>query len=100
MKQPSTEQQSAIPPTVLTQLQLKMGELQKALLEKDPQMPNHLRESHRLLITYPETVHLLDDEEIAQLIEAAKRHTNTEIIKETSKSKSGGSKKKFGVDDL
>lgn len=89
-----------IPPDVLKNLEMKLGELQSTLLAQDPLMPNHLRESHRLLITYPETVHLLDDSEIAQLIQAAEIHTKTKIIKEAAAGKTGGKKKAASVDDL
>ena len=33
-------------------------------------MPQHLAASHRVLVSYPETVHLLDDAEIAKIVEA------------------------------
>jgi hypothetical protein len=61
-------------------------------------MPSHLRASHQLLISYPETVHLLDDDEIARLISAAQIHTQIEIVKAgTAKA---GSRKKISADDL
>ena len=44
-------------------------------------MPQHLRQSHSLLIQYPETVNLLEDSEVALLIGAAKEHTKIEIVK-------------------
>lgn len=89
-----------IPADVLHTLKMALGNLEMALLKQDPLMPNHLRESHRLLITYPETVHLLDDEEIAKLIQAAEIHTKTKIIKEAASGKGGGKKAKVSVDDL
>jgi hypothetical protein len=61
-------------------------------------MPQHLRASHQLLISYPETVHLLDDAEIARLISAAQIHTQIEIVKASTAS--AGRKKKITVDDL
>jgi len=81
-----------IPEQILLELRLKMGSLEAALLAKDPEMPNHLRESHRLLITYPESVHLLDDNEIHCLIEAAEEHTKVKIVQEAAKGK--GTRKK------
>lgn len=89
-----------IPPTVLEDLKMKLASLEKSLLDKDPLMPNHLRESHRLLITYPETVHLLDDEGVAKLIQAAEEYTKTRIISEAAKGKGGGKKSKVDVNDL
>ena len=99
MKTPSSDQSSHIPPQIMQDLAIKMGQLQTSLLAADPMMPNHLRESHRLLITYPETVHLLDDSEIALLVQAAEKHTNTQIVSAVAKGK-GSSKKKIGADDL
>lgn len=81
-----------IPPGVMTILQDHMRNLEKALLVNDPQMPSYLKESHRILITHPETVHLLDDEEIGQLITAAQKFTDTQIVAALAKTKSTGRK--------
>ena len=88
-----------IPPDVLDRLDSHLASLEQALLDKDPMMPQHLRNSHSILISYPETVHLLEDHEIARLIDAAEIHTKTEIIKATVK-KSAGTRKKVDVSDL
>ena len=92
MKEPTESLKGKIPEQILSDLRMKMASLEKALLEKDPEMPNHLRESHRLLITYPESVHLLDDSEIHHLIEAAEEHTKVKIVQEAAKGK--GTRKK------
>lgn len=90
-----------IPSDVYDRLQMSLASLEQSLINKDPLMPNHLRASHQLLIQYPETVHLLEDEEIARLIDAAELHTKTEIVKATaSKSTGAGSKKKVTIGDL
>lgn len=89
MKPANETQKGKIPEQIMVDLAMKMASLEKALLEKDPEMPNHLRESHRLLITYPESVHLLDDSEIHTLISAAEEHTKVRIVQEAAKSKSG-----------
>ncbi len=90
-----------IPSDVYDRLQMSLASLEQSLVNKDPLMPNHLRASHQLLIQYPETVHLLEDEEIARLIDAAELHTKTEIVKATaSKSTGAGSKKKVTIGDL
>lgn len=90
-----------IPPDVLARLDQSLGHLEQALLTKDPMMPQHLRNTHSLLISYPETVHLLDDAEVARLIDAAELHTKTEIVKAVAAGKSsGGSRKKVDVSDL
>lgn len=88
-----------IPPDVLDRLDSHLASLEQALLDKDPMMPQHLRNSHSILISYPETVHLLEDHEIARLIDAAEIHTKTEIIKATVK-KAAGTRKKVDVSDL
>lgn len=100
MKQATPEQSNRIPAQIMQDLALKMGALQRSLLAVDPEMPNHLRESHRLLITYPESVALLDDDEIAALIQAAEKHTQTQIVSAVAKGKGSSSKKKISADDL
>lgn len=88
-----------VPADVMDRLAASLLSLETALLEKDPMMPQHLRNTHSLLITYPETVHLLEDSEIARIIDAAEIHTKTEIIKATVK-KGTGTRKKISADDL
>ena len=88
-----------IPPDVLDRLDSHLASLEQALLDKDPMMPQHLRNSHSILISYPETVHLLEDHEIARLIDAAEIHTKTEIVKATV-NKGTGTRKKVDVSDL
>jgi len=82
---------SALPPETMAALGQKLSLLEQALLAKDPQMPNHLRETHRLLISYPESVHLLEDSEIKTVLAAAQEYTQVKIISE--KPKAGGKKK-------
>lgn len=91
--------QQRIPPEQLERLQAALLSLESALLAKDPLMPQHLAASHRVLVSYPETVHLLDDAEIAKIVEAQQQHTMTQIVSDAAKGKSGG-KKKVTVDDL
>lgn len=88
-----------IPPDVLDRLDSHLASLEQALHEKDPMMPQHLRNTHSILISYPETVHLLEDAEIARIIDAAEIHTKTEIIKATVK-KATGTRKKVDASDL
>lgn len=88
-----------VPADVMDRLAASLLNLETALLEKDPMMPQHLRNTHSLLITCPETVHLLADSEIAMLIDAAEIHTKTEIVKATVK-KGTGTRKKIDVGDL
>ncbi len=90
-----------VPQDVMARLDQSLAHLEQALLTKDPMMPQHLRNTHSLLISYPETVHLLEDAEVARLIDAAELHTKTEIVKAVAAGKSsGGSRKKVDVSDL
>lgn len=95
MKPPQSD---TIPSDVLDKLRMSLASLEQSLLAKDPLMPRHLKSTHELLLTYPETVHLLDDGEIAKLIDGAKIHANVEIVK-ASVPKTGG-RKKASADDL
>lgn len=90
-----------IPHDILSKLEMNLASLEKSLLEKDAMMPQHLRNVHSLLISYPETVHLLEDAEIARIIEGAQVHTKTEIVKAAAKGgAASGSRKKIALEDL
>lgn len=90
-----------LPADIMQRLETSLAALEASLLEKDAMMPQHLRNTHSLLISYPETVHLLEDHEIARIIDAAELHTKTEIVKAVAKgSSAGGSRKKVSVADL
>lgn len=95
-------EQTTIPDDVLQRLSDSMKKLEDALLHLDPNMPNHLRESHKLLTSYPETVPLLDDKEIQNLILAAQVYTNTKIVEsKTTKAKAAASKvSRMSADDI
>lgn len=102
-----TEHMKAVPDTqniphdILSKLEMNLASLEKSLLEKDAMMPQHLRNVHSLLISYPETVHLLEDAEIARIIEGAQAHTKTEIVKAAAKGgAASGSRKKIALEDL
>lgn len=90
---------SALPAQVMQDLQMKMAEFEAALLARDPMMKHHLESTHRVLITYPETVHLLDNTEIAKLLDGAQELMKIQIVQNAAKGK-GASKKKVGVEDL
>ena len=91
---------SKLPKEVHDRLLMNLASLEQSLLAKDPQMPNHLRNSHAILVSYPETVHLLEPHEVARLIDAAEIHTKTEIVKAVAAGKGAASKKKLDVSDL
>ena len=52
--------------------------LEEALLSGDPRMKDHLKESHRLLISHDELAHLLTIEEISKLMAASQEGTEEE----------------------
>lgn len=89
---------ATLPPDIVSKLNMHLADLEQSLLAHDPMMPQHLKQSHQLLVSYPETVHLLDDTEIARLISAAQIHSQIEIVK-ASVPKTGG-RKKISADDL
>lgn len=91
---------NSIPQDILSKIEMNLASLEQALTAKDPMMPQHLRNVHSLLISYPETVHLLDDAEIAAIIDAAEVHTKTEIVKAVAAKKAAGGKAKVSVNDL
>lgn len=74
-----------IPADVYNRMNSILADLQATLLAKDPMMPQHLRQIHGLVISYPEAVHLLKDEEIALIIGGAQEHTKVMIVSESAK---------------
>lgn len=76
-----------IPAQALANLSMSLASLDAALLAKDPTMPQHLRSIHSLLITYPEATALLDDSEVAKIIDGAEILTKTQIVAESAKGK-------------
>jgi hypothetical protein len=90
---PSTELQ-AQHATVSTSIE----KLTEAFNAKDPLMPNHLAEIHRLLLSYSDVVSLLTDSQIHELIQAAERYMQTEIVKGKTPSKGRG--KNLDLDDF
>ena len=99
MKERNEEAMSRIPDATMRSLEMSLASLEQALLAKDPLMSQHLRNTHSLLISYPETVHLLEDKEIELIIDAAEVHTKTEIVKAVA-AKKGGGRAKVSVDSL
>lgn len=92
--------ESKIPPDILARLNDSLSSIEQALINNDPMISNHLRASHSLLISYPETVHLLDDTEVARLIKAAEVHTKVTIAKVTAPKTAKASAKKAALDDF
>jgi hypothetical protein len=83
-------------------LQEKIKHLQNLLLADDPKMPGHLRAIHGELIQYEELSHLLNEDEIAIILDAQQKKMGITLAAETTKaikSKSGGIKN-VKADDL
>lgn len=93
-----TDDLQKIPADIMMRLCQNLDSLEASLLAQDPMMPTHLRNTHQLLISYPESVHLLADSEIATLITAAQKHTAIVITAAAAKSPAG--RKKISADDL
>lgn len=66
-------------------LQLKVAELESALLERHPKMPVLLREIHTALRLQPENVTLMNEDEIAIIVSGLSVQTSVEFAKEAVK---------------
>lgn len=64
----------------LDSLLQRLSYLETALNEQDPMMRNHLKEIHSTLIQHEELVHLLDDEQIAIIMQGQQVITNTTLV--------------------
>ena len=94
--------ESKVPPEVIERVKDSMQKLQASLLARDPDMPNHLRESHKLLISYGDVASLLSDAEIHTLIQAAEIYTDTKITTTKEKATKAATNRisKMNADDL
>lgn len=89
----------------LTQHQLisaKITELQEKILANHPQMPILLREIHSTLKNDPAVVTLLQEEEIAVIINGLQKQTNTYLVQSMTAAKGSKTKalKNVTADDL
>ena len=71
----------------MEQIQMKIAELETAILNAHPTLPILLREIHTVLKNDPDTVTLLSPEEIATVVAGLKRQTQVEITNATMKKK-------------
>lgn len=98
----TTQQQVSSPKYI--EIQLKLADLQAALLAKNPQMPLLLRDIHSQLKQNPEVVTLLTEDEVAIVVSGLSSQTLTHLAGSTLKSaKSATAKaslKKVSTDDL
>ena len=90
----------AIPLNIMEELVGEIKAVEEGLLKKDPMMKVHLQRSHRMIMEYPETAVLLEDHEIATIINGLKMHTNVEIAKSPARASTGKKAAKLTLDDL
>lgn len=90
-------------PTGMRCLQ-KLQAIEEALLANDPAMKTHLAEIHKTLIQYEELVHLLSNDQIATVMKAQQKLTDTALAAAVTKAKTskaaGAKTAKLGLDDV
>lgn len=64
---------------------MSIAELEVALLQADPQMPQYLRKLHMALLKQPELVHILKDEQRAVIIDGLMQQTGEMLEVQTAK---------------
>lgn len=79
------------------ELQMKIAELQDAILTVHPRLPILLKDIHKMLKDDPAVVTVLGEDEIATIVTGLKRQTATEITQATLKKKV---KTSVSLDDL
>jgi hypothetical protein len=82
----------------LSPIRLKIAELQDAILQVHPKLPILLKEIHTILKNDPAVVTVLDETEIASIVNGLKLQTKTEITASALKKKT--SLKSVGLGDL
>jgi hypothetical protein len=66
-------------------VQGRIALMAEKLLQIDPMLPVHLSAIHGALIQYEELVHLLSDEEIANIIAGQSKHVGVMLTTEVTK---------------
>lgn len=85
----------------ITDVQMKIAELQEQLLSAHPQMPHLLKDIHATLRSDPETVTLLTDVEVGTIISALQKYTGNFISAKAAATKSPkAALKNLSADDL
>lgn len=85
----------------ITDVQMKIAELQSQILTSHPQMPVLLRDIHQTLKADPETVTLLTDIEVGTIITALQKYTGNFITaKASSPRTSKAALKNLSADEL
>lgn len=98
-----SEATGKIDPAIVLKLQEKMNNLQTAQQVSDPNISAYLKEVHTLVMTYPETVWILKDDEMQSIVKAAEHNADLAIIAERAKATkktSGRSLKNATADDF
>lgn len=89
----------SVPAETMTAISSHLDSIAAGLLTKDPMIPHHLRNTHQLLLSYPESRHLLSEPQVATLIGGLQYHTGIEIVKEKAAT-AKRSRTKLSADDL
>lgn len=84
--------------TEITNIKMKIADLEQSILAAHPRLPLLLKDIHSILKADPTNVTLLSEEDIGILVSGLKRQTQTEIAATASKKKV--SLKTTSVDDL
>ena len=79
------------------ELEEKLASLETLIKEKHPRMPSLLQEIHSALRQQPENVVLLNEEQIAAIVEGLKIQTGVVFAQSAVSSKGAASKKLKGV---
>jgi hypothetical protein len=85
-----TDTDGKLPLDVLSRFQVKMAALEMKLAEEDPNIATYLKDVHALVSSYPETVWLLEDREMAAVVKAAQIHASKVIVAEKVKASATG----------
>lgn len=82
------------------QMHVKIMQLQEALTTQNPGIAGLLREIHRELFKDEELTYLLQPEQIAVIVQACEKETQTKIVTDIVKGTKGKSAKNITLEDL
>ena len=89
--------ETKIPEQQFARLMESLGSLELKLNAGDSDISTHLKESHAVIIAYPESVQLLKDKDIANLLRASELYTKVQITKQEA---AKGTRKKLSAEDI
>ena len=69
---------------ITMEVQGRIQQIADNLLKQDPLLPVHLSAIHSTLIQHEELVHLLSDQEIANLVAGQIKHAGVQLVKEAT----------------